>query len=316
MEEHADGMIGFIPDENALVKWTRRGVPVVNVSGAARLPQVTTIISDDRAVGREAAAHFLSRGFESFAFVYGYPKEYATERGIGFREAVSTSVPEISLGAGLPLETFLARLPASTAVFAVNDPMGREVLNTLRAIGRPAPEEVAVAAVDNDSIQSAFSPVPLSSVALSSAETGRLAAAAMAELLEGRQTPTLTLVPPGPMIERQSTNVIAVPDVGVAAVLSRIHRSACEGIRAADVLRPSDGSRRAMEIKFRRYLHRSIEDEIRRCRLETARGKVLLSQLPLSEIAEHCGYANVYHFTRSFTDAYGMSPGRMRRGQT
>ena len=48
-------------------------------------------------------------------------------------------------------------------------------------------------------------------------------------------------------------------------------------------------------------------------RIEVAKGKLRGSQLPLSDVALACGFADQSHLTRVFTRAVGVSPGAWRR---
>lgn len=111
---------------------------------------------------------------------------------------------------------------------------------------------------------------------------------------------------------RQSSDLFAVDDPAVVSLLRRIRASACEGVRVAELLRPQDGSRRSMEMKFRRYLNRSIEDEIRRCRLQHARELLVGTSLSIEAVAEKCGFANTPHFSRLFKASQGLSQMRYR----
>lgn len=310
----AAGVIGTFTYRETIEGWRGRRVPVVNVSAATPPANaLASVLPDNLAVGREAAEYFLARGFIRFAYVSEGGRWYENQRFDGFVRALGDRYPVACIeidGGSLP--PFLAQLPQATALFASTDAVGRTVVATLHALGRRVPEEIAVLGVDNDAMQSAFSPVPLSSIDLRSVTLGQIAAGAMAELLSGGNPPSVQWLAPGPVVERQSTNLVAVPDAKVARLLQRIRQRACEGIRVRDVLEPQDGPRRTIEGKFRRYLGRSIEDEIRRCRLEAARSQILLTNRPLAVIADDCGFANVYHFSRCFKHFYGQSPGSCR----
>jgi LacI family transcriptional regulator len=311
----ADGVIGLLSDPANLERWRRRKIPMVNVSSARATDGIVSVFSDNVAIGCVAAEFFLAKGFTRFAYVQSGPSRYAAERRAGFCQRVAPvgTVEVCEIGGGSQLRRFLSGLRPPCAIFTASDSVARHVLNTLADLRRSVPEEFSVLGVDNDEVQGMFSPVQLSSVAQLSVQIGRHAALALNEIFRGGKSPVLTLVPPGPVIERQSTDLVAIPDPLVAGLVRRIREQACAGVRASDVILPSDGSRRGLEMKFRRWLGRSIEEEIRRNRLGVARSKVLLSDLSMAEIAEQCGFANVFHFTRSFSRHFGISPGRMRR---
>ena len=49
-------------------------------------------------------------------------------------------------------------------------------------------------------------------------------------------------------------------------------------------------------------------------RLEASADLLLHTGLAMSEIAERCGFVNVFHFSRKFKEAYGHSPLAWRKG--
>lgn len=54
-------------------------------------------------------------------------------------------------------------------------------------------------------------------------------------------------------------------------------------------------------------------DYILRLRLNRARSLLLDSEKPLWQIAEECGFANQYYFSRCFSEAYGLPPSEFRK---
>ena len=52
----------------------------------------------------------------------------------------------------------------------------------------------------------------------------------------------------------------------------------------------------------------SIGRHLRQLRLEQACGLLRLGPQRVSEVAEQCGFASIYSFSRAFRLAYGVSP--------
>lgn len=69
-----------------------------------------------------------------------------------------------------------------------------------------------------------------------------------------------------------------------------------------------------LRARFRASCGVSLGRHLRRLRLEKACGLLRLGQGRVTEIAESCGFASIYSFSRAFHAAYGVSPLAYRRG--
>lgn len=315
-DQSPDVVVGLFYDTGNARRWLDQGVRVVNIAGIDReIEGLHTVTVDNLDVGRLAAEHFLERGFKSFAYVRDRRTPAAKQRAEGFHRTIGTELPLPTHGRLEPqgMAEFLQTLPPATAIFCFTDAVARYVITVLQQLQKTVPEEYAVMGVNADPIDGDLSPVALSSIDIRPYEIGRQAAVTINDLLNGHPCPKVQLLPPGEVITRRSTDILALDDPSVAALLHRIRDRACERIRVADLLKPSDGSRRALEIKFKKLLGRTIEEEIRRCRLATARDMLLYTKLNINQIADACGFSNTPHFSRAFKEAHGVSPGAYRR---
>lgn len=314
-DQPEDAVIGIFHNEIPAKRWRDKGVRIINIAGVLEEPEgVHTVTVDNAQVGRMAAAHFTDRGFTSFAYISHRNTPASHLRRNGFIEGIG-GVGELHTHFNLQLESlteFLKSLTAPTAIFCFQDAEARSVVSVLDKLGRSVPEEFSVLGVNDDSIDSGLSPIPLSSIDIRPNVIGQRAAETLHSLFNGKEVPRRQLITPGELIVRQSSDIYAMKDAAVADLLRRIRLRACEGIRVRDVMRASDGSRRGMEMKFKRLLGRTIEGEIRRCRLEAAREMLLGSSKSIGEIAESCGFCNTPHFSRMFRDTYGVPPGSYR----
>lgn len=288
---------------------------------------VSEVCPDSHEAGRMAADHLLKCGFREFAFVgvWGdYP--WSVRRGEGFSQRVAEAgcachvypVPQTRQNRRWGreqaiLSQWLMRLPKPVGVLACDDDRGRQVLEACRAAALAVPDDVAVVGVDNDELLCELSDPPLSSVALDTERAGYEAAALLDGLMAGRITePRRILVQPTGVVTRRSTDVVATQDRQVAAALRFLRDSAAKPIDVADVVQHVGTSRRTLEIRFRRSLGRSLNEELQQARLERAKRLLAETNLPVARVAEASGFGSSSYLIRLFRRRLGVSPTEFR----
>lgn len=303
--------------------------PVVNVAGVLSELPMPRVAVDHVEVGRQAAQHLLERGVGWFGFV-GYPRhEFSVEREQGFREAVEAAGFRVAVfhertyrvqdPTGLwkwnePLVEWLRRLPKPVGVLASNDVQGEQVSEYCRQLGLLVPDQVAIVGVDDDDLLCELSRPSLSSVALPGERIGYEAALLLDKSLRGsRQVKTAVVLPPAGVVVRQSSDLLAVSDPHVAAAVRFIHEHRHRNIRVKDVLRHVPIARRALERRFRKWLQRSISDEIRRVHLERSKHLLLTTDLSIAAVAEMAGFHDGRQLSIAFRQATGDTPSAFRR---
>jgi LacI family transcriptional regulator len=330
------GIISRIEDRKMAAALRRTGLPVVDVLGNERFPRISTFDTDARAVAKLAADFFLKAGFEHFGFC-GYRKIPFSER----REAAYCAylaekkkkalvfAPPLPRGShshiqaierhGLSMEqsiaNWLANMPRPLALFACNDILAQQVLNACRERGIKVPEEVAVMGVDNDDVLCNLCEPPLTSIEPDAEDLGYQAAALLDQAMRGGRLPDkLTLVPPVRIVERASTDMVAIEDPVTVHAVRYIRDHVGNGIAVKDVLTQVGRSRTDMEQRFRRWLGCSIHSEILRLRMERVQGLLRLTDLNLNQIANRAGFATAAHVCRLFQRYFRQTPMQYRKG--
>jgi LacI family transcriptional regulator len=218
------------------------------------------------------------------------------------------------------IAAWIATLPRPLALMGCNDLRGQHVLDACRRIDLAVPEEVAVIGVDDEQLLCELADPPLSTVVPASEQIGYQAAELLDRLMSGRRPRSPRsprsgerTVQPSGVVTRHSTDVLAIADPDVAAAVRYIREHACGGITVPDVLRRVPLSRSVLEHRFRAYLGRSPQAEIRAVRIK--RGKQLLveTDLPLYRIAQLSGFEHAEYFSVVFKRMAAQTPGGYRR---
>ncbi|MFO8012841.1 MAG: DNA-binding transcriptional regulator [Phycisphaerae bacterium] len=309
------------------------GLPLValdlsdaQLSDGSPLAGVAEVRSDSPGAARLAAEHLLDRGFRQYAYVGVARRVWSRRRQEGFVARLAEAGLDCHVypqprrkrdrewgREQATLAAWLRDLAKPVGVMACNDDRGRQVLEACRAAGVRVPEEAAVIGVDNDELLCDLSTPPLSSVALNTERGGFEAAALLDALMHGRPAAGQRIVVEPLRVEtRQSTDVLAVEDREVADALRHIRDRAAEPVQVVDVVRAAGLSRRALEMRFRRAVGRSIHQEIQRVHLDRATHLLMETDLPTARVAEAAGFSSPSYFGKVFRRQMGVTPAGYR----
>lgn len=329
-----DGIIARIEDQRMAAALLRLGCPVVDVLGNARFPGIPGFDTDAGAVARLAANFFLQGGFRQFAFC-GYRGVPFSERRaeafadylgkMGYEVAVFSSpaaarqpsniqaIERRGLEREEAISDWLRQQPRPLALFACNDICGQQVLNACREHGIKVPEEVAVMGVDNDDVLCRLCAPPLSSIEPDTERVGMEAATLLGDMMRGRHPRAgITQIQPLRVVERASTDVVAIEDPIVVQAVRFIRDHVDEGIAVKDVLAHVDRSRTDLEQRFRNRLKSTVRTEILRRRMDRVCGLLQRTDLSLDTIAMRSGLGTASHLCRLFQRQLRQTPTEYR----
>lgn len=307
---------------------TDLGIPLVDMSDTPPWPNTPKIRPDNAGMGHMGAEHFLERGYRQVGFCGFSNDGWACERRDGFVEAAKLGglrceVFDVEYPGDLTpfwdeqqtaaLAVWLQQLPKPVAVMACNDMRALQVMAAAQEAGLLVPEELAILGANNDAIRCELSYPPLSSVATNAFQSGYRAAEMLDHLMNGEKPEEVNVrIDPVGVVTRHSTDILAIEDKNVAAALSYIREHACSGIAVDQVLRHAAASRSQLEKKFRRFLGRSPQAEIRRVQVARIRQLLIETDFPLKKIAELTGFEHVEYMCVLFKRITGMTPGGCR----
>ena len=325
-----DGIIARVDSPRSAAALRRTGLPVVDVSaerGASEFPRVSV---DNAGVARLAAEHLAARGLRRFAYLGDARFLWSRERGREFRRRLADAGwPCVEFtgrvhGTARPgsdaeiraIADWLAGQPRPLGVFACYDGRARQALEACQLRGWAVPDEIAVLGVDNDEVLCDLCTPPLSSVQPNARRTGFEAAALLARMMRGERTGRPALeVEPLHVVERRSTDAVAVADPRVASAVRFIREHVGEGIDVGDVLRAVPMSRTLLERKFQAALGRSPHREILQQRIARARYLLAESDVAIAAVAELAGFGDASYLSVVFRRETGESPRAYRLRQ-
>jgi len=329
-----DGIIARIEDARTARTLLKLGHPVVDVLGNARFSRVPGFDTDARAVARLAGEFFMRAGFHNYAYC-GYKGIPFSDRreamfsdylaGHGYKlEVFSVPTPlsrhghiqaieQSGLGAEIAIAGWLRKQPRPLALFACNDIRAQQVLNACRQHNIKVPEEVAVIGVDNDDVLCSLCEPQLSSIEPDTERLGYEAAALLDRMMKGAPKMTnLTQIAPLGIVERASTDVVAIEDPITVGAIRFIRDHISEGIAVKDVMAHVKRSRTDLEQRFRRWLKTSVRTEILRRRMDRVCALLQQTNLNLDEIAKRSGFSTAAHLCRLFRVHLRQSPTEFR----
>ena len=322
-----DGVIAYFGDRRITRLVERLGVPAVSIEqGGDELPaRIPLVMTDNAAIGRLAAEHFLERGFKHLAYCgAAEPAYWCGPRGEAFAAAARSAGATCQTFAGqhkvardwLPaleaLAAWIAALPAPVGILAVNDARARHVVEACRMAGRRVPCDVAVLGIDNDEMLCDLTTPPLSSVEHDTRAIGRRAAELLDDLMRGGRSAGTFLVPPVSVTARRSTEAMALADAGIAAAVEFLRAGFAGPVLVDDVARASGLSLSTLKTRFKAVVGRPVHAELQRLRLEEARRLLATTDLPVKKVAALAGFSDISHFTTAFRKRFGVPPATYR----
>lgn len=301
------------------------GCPVILVPSDEKVDGVFNVDVDDLAIGRLAANHLISRGYRNFAFVGRRDAHYAKQRLEGFQSVVG-DVPiyweefrdwrqydEYWRDPDEDMMDWLLGQPKPLGIFTAHDPTGRHVLEAAAQANLDVPFVVGVVSANDDESVCEMARPALSSIRL----PWRKIAAEVMQTLEavwaGKSPRGPVLISSLEIVARGSSSFEAVSDILVRRSMQSLISQIASIKSVEDWATQSGVSRRVFERRFQAALGRSPLAMIQMQRIE--RAKILLSttEIPISLIAERCGYQSNERLSVNFRALTGMSPANYRR---
>ena len=271
---------------------------------------------DSKALARTAARYLATHpDYVAYGFI-GEPRdfEWSDDRAAAFesvlrrkRRAFTRFQSASGDNRDADLLAWLKALDKPAAVFADCDRTAGEVLRVCKRNGIRVPFDISVLGVDNELITCTHSRPMLSSVQPDFVDEGYRAAEAVDRMLAGKRCPRKIVCSKHRLVERQSTGLVSQARQLVIRADDLIRSEACSGLKAADVSRRLNVSRRLLDLRYRQIKGQSLLDSIRTVRLEKARHLLDNTMLSLKEIAAACHLGSAAYARRLIFRNFGVS---------
>ncbi len=328
-DEPFDGVIARVSTQQLQSELTASQLPVVNVSGIQLGQSVfPRVCIDQEASASLALEHFKSRALKHFAYVGPRHLDYVKQHERAFENAVSSSgmtchvypnkTKRRNASSWHPSQkriiAWLQSLPKPIGIYTWGFDIGRDLIPACRNAGLQVPHDVAILGGDYDELLSDASHPALSGILTPAQQIGYQAAKLLHQQIQGKKVLQKdTFITSGKVVERLSTEVLAIDDPQTLQAIQYLQAHACENITVDDILRKVPMARRALERKFKSLLGRSPAKEICHIRIQRARKLLAETNLSMQDIAEACGYTSYTYLGNVFKKETGISPGLYRK---
>lgn len=326
--EQGNGVIARVRTPEMAEHLHRLGMPVVNVSGieveGSDFPRVTT---DLDATAKLAADHFTASGYTYFAYVGPLQESYVARHAEAFRSAASAKRGETidtfdtsSLQGHQrhscrieELKQWVKSLHRPTGLFSWSITDAMLLLRLCASCDISVPDDVAILAGDDDVELCGICRPTLSGLVVASEQIGYQAAKRLQNLMEGGTDEGQPyLLDPVEVRTRNSTNALAIKDEELRRAMRFMRESAHRPLHIDEIAAHVPMTRRSLERRFRSQLGVSPLAELQRLRLVQVRQLLATTDLPISRIADKCGFATPEYMTALFRHEFGTTPLRYR----
>ena len=284
------------------------------------------IEGDNAAISRLAVDYFFERGYRNLAYCGLEPLVWSCQRKETFAHYVAELGGEVFLYDRVlsrntiwekeldDIVTWLGGLPKPIALLACNDDRAQQVVQACHMARIKVPEEISILGVDNDDLICTTTNPPISSIELDFELAGYRAAERLDRLMKNASVDSPQIsVSPTQVVTRQSSDIMAIEDANVVDALSYIRKHYKTPLQVSQVAEAVAVSRRTMQLKFKRYLGRSIHEEITRVRVNHVARLLVETTMSISQIATSMGFADDKHIAKLFCSHKGMVPHLYRK---
>lgn len=307
------------------------GIPVVNVKVdspvASKAPGV---YPDIRAAGRMAAEHLILRGLKRLVHFGFHGSRSSRLHCEGMREVAKAHgcdcksyrvdadfhehLKQWKGFMGYTKKSLDSWQPPIGVAFS-SDELAHAVTAICINQGWSIPDQMAVIGTNNEVMICNSSRPTLSSIDMAYETCGYEAARLLDQLIKGvkGKIDLIRHVQPRELVLRRSSDAYAVDDAPTVRAMAFMAENSHQRLSVADIAKAAGIGRQSLELRFRKLLKRSINDELIRLRITRMKRLLVETALTVEKISDQVGFGTTANMHVMFKRATGMTPKAYRR---
>ncbi|MFD2158071.1 substrate-binding domain-containing protein [Rubritalea tangerina] len=328
-----DGLLVYRHTKEEAQAWKKAGIPVVNLSAEipTPTPDFPRVTIDNHALAILAHEHLAALGLRHFAYVHESTRLYSSIRLASFKEQVlkhhghfhqidipASAFPHATRPQQIEklLRPAIEDLPRPCGILVKDDIAGVWTARLLKSLGIACPQEMPLLGISDDILFCHTTQPPLSSIPYPGRLIGHAAAKLLDSLMQRETIPpeTWLTLPPAPIIPRESTHHVTLPDQLVSDALAYIRKAShSRPVHVSELAKHLGVSRESLRQRFITALGHSPKKEIEsiRCRLVTE--KLRTTDATLDALASEFGFTAADEVCRFVKRLTGQTTSQIRK---
>ena len=298
------------------------------------------VVGNTKALAKIAADCFIEHGFKNFASFTTHPpinkppKEVAKimpdwalkheleKRGHSLdmfyiREENGKTIPTNYSHSVKRLRKFLRQLPKPCACFSTSVKNSYLFYRACEEENIKVPQEIAFLANNDEPVITERTVPTTSAIVGETHNTGLCMARILDDMMNGKHVPEEPrLMEPSGIVYRQSTDILAVPDLKTAQAINFLLSNYMNQISVSDAAEHAGLHPDMMNYLFKKYINKSPGTMLREVRMNKARELLTNTKVSLGEIADNIGYGSAMSFSLAFKREHQMTPGEYRNSHS
>jgi LacI family transcriptional regulator len=321
-----DGII--VRDSLIKTELLKLKIPTILALHDSTVPKNLPVIkTDSYAISKLAAEHLLEKGLKRFAFLGFNNYEWSNQRKTYFEKFINEAgyavskyqSPHKNVGKDwgseqLHVIDWIKNLPKPIGIMACNDDRGQHIIEVCKLIGFGVPDDISIIGVDNDPMICEIGDPPLTSIALNVVNAGFEAAKLLDDLIGGiKMKGQQIVVTPTNVVQRQSTDILAVNDSDLKDAIRFMKENAKNKITVDKIVKATNVGRRTLERKFKKTIRKTILAELKHIRIGQISKMLIETNMQISEIVSMSNFSDIEHISRYFKKEKGVSLSQFRK---